>query len=56
MVFIKKPEPAESATASAMPIVAASIREVDTEGRTFLLRSPSVRKWKHIALEKKEVY
>ena len=37
MVFIKKPEPMESAKASATPMPAASAKEVDTEGRSFLL-------------------
>lgn len=41
MVFIKKPEPTESAKASATPMIAASAKEVDTEGRNFLSwRSP----------------
>ncbi len=36
ITFIKKPEPKKSATASAMPTLAASAKEVDTEGRSFL--------------------
>lgn len=35
MVLIKKPEPTESAKASATPIEAARAKEVDTEGRNF---------------------
>lgn len=51
MVFIKKPEPTESAIASATPIVAASTNEVDTEGRTFLFSRPSkkTKKWNQVA-------
>lgn len=37
MIFIRKPEPTESATASAMPMPAASAKEVDTEGRSIFL-------------------
>lgn len=37
MIFIKKPEPRERATVSAMPIIAASDNEVVTEGRYILL-------------------
>ena len=42
MTSIKKPEPKESATASAIPMLAASAKEVDTEGRrTLPLCSPA---------------
>lgn len=37
MIFIRMPEPRVSATVSAIPRVAASAKEVDTEGRSFLL-------------------
>lgn len=37
MVFIRKPEPKESPTASAMPRPRASSKEVDTEGSSILL-------------------
>lgn len=36
MIFIKKPDPKESARASAMPMPAASAKEVEIEGRSFL--------------------
>uniref|UniRef100_A0A2P2M5V9 MATE efflux family protein 2ic n=1 Tax=Rhizophora mucronata TaxID=61149 RepID=A0A2P2M5V9_RHIMU len=36
IIFIKKPEPTESATVSAMPTIAASAKEVDTDGRCLL--------------------
>lgn len=36
-VFIKNPEPKKSARVSATPMPAASAKEVDTEGRIFLL-------------------
>jgi hypothetical protein len=36
ITFIKKPEPKKSTTTSAMPTLAASAKEVDTEGRSFL--------------------
>lgn len=39
MIFIRMPEPSVSTTVSAIPRVAASAKEVDTEGRSFLLWS-----------------
>jgi len=35
MIFIRMPEPSVSTTVSAIPRVAASAKEVDTEGRSF---------------------
>lgn len=37
MVFIRKPEPTKSPTASTMPRPRASSKEVDTEGSSILL-------------------
>lgn len=37
MIFIRMPEPSESAIVSAMPRAAASAKEVETEERSFLL-------------------
>lgn len=37
MIFIRMPEPRESATVSAIPRAAASAKEVDTEERSFSL-------------------